>query len=332
MKKIIIVIAIVLTGLGSWYFVNSRTAYSGSMKSVAISYAPFETLALLWTANEQSFFIRNGLDATLHKYNTGAASLDAVLNGKADVAIGTAEFPLVGRAFKKENIRTIGSVDKIQFIYVVARKDRGIKQVSDLKGKRIGTTLGTVAEFYLGRFLELNGMSMQDIDLVDVREPARWINALVNGDIDAIATTQPSVNEMIKQLGTNAIFWSAHNGQPMHALIIATDEWITGHPELVKKLLKSFAQAEKYVVNNPAKAKTIVQKQLNLDASYMDTAWSQNQYRLSLDQSLILTMEEEARWMISNNLTAEKTVPNFLDYIYEDALKKVKPEAVNIIR
>ena len=43
-------------------------------------------------------------------------------------------------------------------------------------------------------------------------------------------------------------------------------------------------------------------------------------------------MEDEARWMITNNLTTEKQVPNFLDYIYEDGLKAVKPEAVNIIR
>ena len=36
--------------------------------------------------------------------------------------------------------------------------------------------------------------------------------------------------------------------------------------------------------------------------------------------------------MISNNLTTEKQVPNFLDYIHEDDLKAIKPESVNIIR
>ena len=64
----------------------------------------------------------------------------------------------------------------------------------------------------------------------------------------------------------------------------------------------------------------------------METVWSQNQFSLSLDQSLITAMEDEARWMIKNNLTTEKQVPDFLDYIYEDGLKAVKPEAVNIIR
>lgn len=33
-----------------------------------------------------------------------------------------------------------------------------------------------------------------------------------------------------------------------------------------------------------------------------------------------------------NNLTAEKQVPDFLDYLYLDGLQAVKPEAANIIR
>ena len=43
-------------------------------------------------------------------------------------------------------------------------------------------------------------------------------------------------------------------------------------------------------------------------------------------------MEDEARWLITSNLTAEKQVPNFLGYVKEDALKAVKPEVVDIIR
>jgi NitT/TauT family transport system substrate-binding protein len=60
--------------------------------------------------------------------------------------------------------------------------------------------------------------------------------------------------------------------------------------------------------------------------------WPQYTRSLSLDQPLITAMEDETRWMISNNLTTEKQVPDFLNYIYEDGLKAVKPEAVKIIR
>jgi NitT/TauT family transport system substrate-binding protein len=75
-----------------------------------------------------------------------------------------------------------------------------------------------------------------------------------------------------------------------------------------------------------------VQKALNLDAAYIEAVWSQNQFSLSLEQSLITAMEDQARWMISNNLTTEKKVPDSMDYIYINGLKAIKPEAVSIIR
>jgi NitT/TauT family transport system substrate-binding protein len=333
MKRVLILTSVIFAVFSFCFgFLSCQRDSSEPIESIVISYAPFETLALLWTADEQGYFTRNGINATFRKYDTGAGALDAVLKGEADIAAGTAEFPLVGRAFKKEKIRTIGSIDKIEHINVVARKDRGIEQIRDLKGKKVGTTLGTVAEFYLGRLLELNGMTMQDITVVDLKTPLEWVNAVVDGEIDAVVTAQPHANAAIDALGAKAVVWSAQSNQPMYALVVATDGWIKAHPALVNKFLKSLAQAEEYVIRNPAEAKTILQKRLNLDAAYMETVWSQNQYGLSLDQSLILAMEDEARWMIGNGLTSEKEVPDFLNYIYTSGLEAVKPEAVRIIR
>jgi NitT/TauT family transport system substrate-binding protein len=305
---------------------------SQGVESITVAYAPFESSALFWIAQDQNFFSRNGLNITTRKYDTGVGSLDGMVNGEADLAVGTNEFPLVGRALQKEKIRTIGSIAKSEFIYLVGRKDRGIQQVSDLKGKRVGTTLRTIAQFYLGRFLELNGMSIDDITLVEVKTPEEWVNAVVNGDIDAVVTAQPYASAARDRLGANAVVWSAQSSQPLQTQVIATDEWITEHPELVDRFLKSLALAEEFAILNPVEAKAIVQKRLDLDAAYMETVWSQNQFSLSLDQSLIAAMEDEARWMIENNLTTETEVPDFLDYIYVDGLEAIRPNAVNIIR
>jgi hypothetical protein len=46
----------------------------------------------------------------------------------------------------------------------------------------------------------------------------------------------------------------------------------------------------------------------------------------------VLAMEDEARWMIANNLTNAKTIPDFGNYISTDSLDAVNPGSVNIIR
>lgn len=336
MKKIIaalIVIAgIVLAGLSGWYLLDSRKDTTQPVEPVMVAYSPFESTALFWVADEQRFFEKNGLNVTVKKYDSGAAALDGVVNGEADIAVGIAEFPLVRKAFQNESVRAMGNIDKGDFIYLVARKDSGIGNESDLKGKRVGTTAGTVAEFHLGRFLTLHGMTLRDITLVDVKTPAGWVNDVADGEIDAIATAQPYANAARDRLGDNAVAWPVQSSQPLFALIISTDEWITRHPGPAGRFLRSLAQAEEFVHTHPAETKVIVQERLDLDAGYMDTVWQQNQFALTLDQSLVLAMEDEARWMIANNLTNATAVPDFRGYIYTGGMEAVRPGSVNIIQ
>jgi NitT/TauT family transport system substrate-binding protein len=328
---IIAAAAIVIVGLVLWVAGNSSQAYSAKIETIAVAYAPFESTALFWIAEDQHFFKRNGLNINLHKYDAGVQALDGMLNDEAEIAIGIAEFPFVGKVFREKNIRIIGNIDKAELIYIVGRKDRGIEKPADLKGKKVGTTFRTVAEFYLGTFLNLHGMNMMDITLVDVKTPGEWVNAVVNGEIDAISTAQPYVRIIKERLGDNAFCWPAQSNQVLFGLIITTDKWIHMHPELVKRLLKSLAQAEEHLIRHPADLNVIVQKRLDLDPAYMETVRTQNYFSLSLDQSLIVMMEDQARWMIKNQMTETEEVPNFLDYIHFSDLEQLKPEAVTII-
>ena len=308
------------------------TSCSGKPESISVAYSPFEPTALIWIAEDRQLFSRNGLAVTFTKYDTGPAALDGVLSGQADIAAGIGEFPIVGKAFKKEQARVLATIDRSELIKVVARKDRGIQEPADLRGKRVGTTVGTIAEFFLGRFLEINGMSMGDITLVDVRTPDEWVSAVADGTIDAIATAEPYASSAESRLGSNALAWSAHGNQLLFGLVVTTDVWADTNSDLAEKFLESLAQAEEYAVTNPAQAQAIVQERLDLTAASMPAVWSRNQFSLSLDQALLVAMEDEARWMIRNDLTAEKHIPAFLDYIDEDALKEIRPEAIDIIR
>ncbi len=331
MKKPIAVIAVIaLAGLGAWFFLDSQKSTVKPVESITVAYSPYESSALFWLAVDQRFFEENGLNLTLRRYDSGAASLDRVINGEANISVGASEFPFIRKAFQNARVRAVGNIDKGDFIYIVARKDR-VGNVSDLKGKRIGTAIGTAAEFHLGRFLASARYNYAGHNPRRYQNAGRMGKRCCNGSIDAISTAQPYANAARDRLGDNAVFWPAQSSQPVFSLVISPDDWITEHPELVDRFLKSLAGAEEYIVTHPAESKVIVQKRLNLSAGYMDTVWQQNQFTLSLDQSLILAMEDEARWMIKNNLTTEKKIPDFRKYIYTKGLEVVNPDAVNII-
>ncbi len=46
--------------------------------------------------------------------------------------------------------------------------------------------------------------------------------------------------------------------------------------------------------------------------------------------SLVIAMNDEAQWMINNNPTSGRALPDFNDNIDTEGLEEVKPKAVNI--
>jgi NitT/TauT family transport system substrate-binding protein len=304
--------------------------YSSETEPVSFGAIPSGSAALIYIADDQSFFTANGLDVTIKDYPTGVATINALLDDDVDIA-WAAEFPLVRRAFEKDQISIIASVSRFSDEYLFALKNHGVEKIADLKNKTIGVPKNTIAEFYLARFLELNGLNTEEVTIVDV-QPSQSIDAIASGNIDGVVTWEPFTSQIRQQMENKIVGWSVQSSQEGYGIIIARNDWISIHQDIVNRFLKSLAEAEDYLNINPVEAKTIVQERVNYDDAFMETFWAETRFYLSLDQSLITAMEDEARWMISNNLTTEKQIPDFSDFIYVEGLSIVKPESVDLIR
>jgi len=319
------VIVVVLVGFGGWYLAGSE---KNTAMPVTVGLAPVDNSALFYIAEDQHFFRDNGLAVTLRDYNPPAAGVTGMLDGEVDMASST-EYPVVLNAFRSRNFSVITRYNEVEIVYLIGLKDHGIVNISDLMGKKVGVTRGTIGEYDLGMFLTLHGMNISDVTLVDV-QPGQFDTALASGGIDALVCWQPYSGEIAGHMGERVVAWPAQSDQPLYAVLVARNDWIARNPGLAEKFLKSLDMAAGYAAVHPAEAQAIVEKHLDLSDSYMASAWPGNHFSLSLDQSLVLAMEDEARWMIANNLTNATAVPDFGKYIYPDALNAVKPGSVNL--
>jgi NitT/TauT family transport system substrate-binding protein len=135
---IIIIIAVVVAIIfGVLYLQNSPQKYSGPPESVVVGTPPQDTSALIYIAQDQNFFADNGLNVTIKNYDAGLYAVNGLIANEVDIA-AAAEFVLVGKALNNEKISAIGSTDKYESVYIIARKDKGIASLSDMKGKKIG--------------------------------------------------------------------------------------------------------------------------------------------------------------------------------------------------
>ena len=114
-------------------------------------------------------------------------------------------------------------------------------------------------------------------------------------------------------------------------LVVSSDQFLKIHPGAAQRFLKSLLLAENFVKTNPVKSQQIIENRFSISQKFFKQNWPKHKFSVTLSQALLVTMEGEARWAITNKSTNKTIVPNYLNFIYFDALTKIKPEAVGII-
>lgn len=332
MKKYIVVsliiIAILVVGFAIFSLI-SPSPFSSPTLHLTIGGPALETSGLIYIAEDQHYFAQNGLNITELTYDSGGATISGVLNNKVDIGM-MSEFVMANGIFNGENITSVGSIDKFDNMFLVGRKDRGTDTIPGLQGKIIGIPEGTIADFYLGRFLELNRLNLSSVNMIDVR-PGNTPGAIVNGTVDAVVTWHPYLDAIPGQSTGNITVWDIQSGQLTYWDAVCRADWVPGHQIEIERFLRSLAEAEQFREQHPAEADLIVQKRLGYTEAYMATAvLPANQYSLSLDRGMIAAMKDEARWEMENNLTNSTQMPNFPDYMYVNGLQTVEPGTVDL--
>ncbi|MHB8111207.1 MAG: ABC transporter substrate-binding protein [Syntrophorhabdaceae bacterium] len=284
----------------------------------------------LWIAENKGYFREEGLNVEIREFESGRTALRSMLSTE-DIDIATAaQTPVVFNSFTRNDYSIIANmVYSDNDMKLLARQDRKISIPSDLKGKTVGVTGGSTGDFFLSLFLAYHGLRMADVKTVDI-EATRLPQALIDGQVDAIATWEPHIYKARKALGDKALLLPARGIYREDFYVIARKDFIKKHAEALTRFLRAIEKGEEFILKNKKEAMGIVGQRLKLDRDTMDATWDDFHFRLSLDQPILVSLEDEARWAIRNKLTDVTETPNYLDYLYTDALKTVKPGAVTI--
>lgn len=284
--------------------------------------------ALFDVANAKGLFQGQNLDVKIQWHSSGTLAVDELLRRKADFA-AAADFVVVSRLFGNPNIRILASIARPEMHELIARKDRGILEPKHLRGKRIAVTQHTSGDFFLRTFLTRHGIPASLVKLVYLR-PSEIAGALFSGKVDAAVTWQPKAMAIMKRLGPKAVQWPAQCGQAYYILLVTRDDVIKQRPRMVERFLKALTQSENYAAGNTPEAQSIVAERLGYRLQAIEILWPATDVRIRLDQDILTLMENEAKWIIRHQ-RLKKEIPNYLNIIHDDILRKIQPQAVTII-
>ena len=239
--------------------------------------------------------------------------------------------PIMFNSFKRNDFTILATfVYSYDDVKVISRKDNGIVSAKNLIGRKIGTPAGTTGQFFTEAFLVHNGIPPSEVKVIDIK-PSDLPEALNINRVDAIVIWEPHAQRTLQLLGEKAAVIPAADIYRETFNFVILKDLAKKDTEILNQFLRAIIRATEYIKENKEDSQKIVMERLDMDKESMLLLWDDFVFEISLDQSLIVTLEDEARWAIKNNLVKGKEIPNYLDFIYLDALKKVKPEAVGII-
>lgn len=325
-----VLLIIVAIGVNRNFFSkNPQSTYTGPVEKIRIGnvreYSIFNSIA-----QENGYFTGNGLEGIIQEYESGPPAVKDLVAGKVDVAFAS-DNAGVQTIFTHPELRIIAQFVRNRVFSVIVRKDQGITMPSDLRGKKIGVTKKSAGEFLLSQFLTFHNLNQQDIIIVDL-PPSQIKAAFQQGAIDAAVMFEPNIFDLIKSMEDNVAAWPIEDGYYTYGLIYTTDAVIKSHPLLLRRYLQSLIESEQYMKSHTSETKALIGHKYGYSKEYIDYSWPKNDHQLALNQELLLSMENIAAWAIENKLTDKTIVPNYLNYIYFDALNDVKPDAITIIR
>jgi NitT/TauT family transport system substrate-binding protein len=324
---------VIAVGLGGYFWHSGTDSLqappsAGPRPKISLGVNFSELSSLVWIAEEKGYFREQGIEATVKIYQSGIFAMEALIAGEVDLATA-ADFVFVQKIMAgKDNLHILAAIAETMSQELVVRKDRGILRPGDLKGKRVAVARGTVGEYFLGAFLTLQGLDLEDVEVIDLK-PVDMEAALTAGQVDAAVTWEPHLFAIKTHLGERVAGWRDQSSRYFW-LLGTTREVIQAKGEALGRVLRALAQAAAWISRHNREAQEMMRRRLGFEAAYADRSWAQGKYALFFNQALLLHMEDQARWL-NRRATGKKAIPNFLDYLEPAPLQQAAPQAIKVI-
>ncbi len=213
-------------------------AFSSPVKAapapLKIAYSDWPGFLVWEIAKQKGFFKDAGVDVEMVWFEYGP-SIDALAAGKVDATAMVSSDALVTGAGGKATTAIVLEDYSNGNDMIIGKP--GIKDLKDLKGKKIGLEQNLVEHLLLLKGLEVNGMKESDVTIVNV-STNETPQTLASGGVSAVGAWYPVSLQALRQVpGSKKLFTSAEApGLIFDALFVSRDS-LSQHRDEWKKVV-----------------------------------------------------------------------------------------------
>jgi putative hydroxymethylpyrimidine transport system substrate-binding protein len=204
-------------------------------------------------AQEKGFFKDEDLEVEIVAPADPADPPKLVAAGKADLAISY-QPQLHLQVHEGLPLKRVGTLIATPLNCLMVKADGPVQKIEDLKGKKIGYSVSGVEDALIGQILKTAGLSMADVEMVNVN----WSlsPALIAGQVDATigAYRNFELTQMRLEGAEGKCFFVEEQGVPTYDELI-----FVANPQVLDKaktqrFLHAVERGAQYMVNHPDEA------------------------------------------------------------------------------
>ena len=295
--------------------------------TVRVAYMPnLGSAGSLFVGIEQGYFEEVGLTVETFEFQGGPAEIAAMASGDIDISQighGAHKLCIQGEAkiFQMDHTTSLSDV-------VVGNKAKGIETIEDLKGKTVAVSSGTSSEIILEQALARAGMTMDDINTVEMTVDG-MTTAMISGQIDAAAswspntvTLQNALGDNYVDLGTNADFLDS---AIFPSSYICTPEYAEANHDILVRFAQALDKAHDWRAAHPEEMSKLLAKELDAPEDTMLAAVGEADWQTITevcgDMDAIKTVYETQQGIFLDNGTITENVP-VEDYVLFDVMQE----------
>jgi sulfonate transport system substrate-binding protein len=231
----------------------SPAASQGRLKELRIDWATYNPVSIVLKNQGllEKELAKDGIKVTWVQSAGSNKALEFLNAGSLDLGSTAGAAALVAKV-NGNPIKSVYAYSRPEWTALVTRKDSGIKQIADLKGKRVAVTRGTDPHIFLVRALQSVGLTEKDVTLVLLQHSDGRL-ALSRGDVDAWAGLDPMMASAEVEEGARLFFRNAEANT--WGILNVREAFARQHPEIVKRVIKVYEDARIWSIANGDKLK-----------------------------------------------------------------------------
>lgn len=185
------------------------------------------------------------------EFQTGPALLEAIRAGAVDIGYVGETPPVFAQAGGVPFVYVAVDPPAPSAEAILVRKDSDIRELQQLRGKRVALNRGSNVHYFALRALESAGLSLSDVQLTFLA-PADARTAFDSGKVDAWVIWDPFL--AASELTGARVLRNGDGLVDNHQFYVARKEFASQHAPLVKTVLKAFSELSDWAATHPEEA------------------------------------------------------------------------------